>query len=381
MMSIEAMTHKLRMKIGPIPWNDLEDLILGNSYVWRPIRGHIFETWFVRQLESHGYEARRIGGDTGADLKCRRHTLQLKTPTASQTRQGLRIAYSTHRTHGREKGPERYTHEDLFADFLVGQYPNSTDVMICPKSEVPRYKQDNRRLASPVTFAWDNPWKNRFDLIGLNITKLSPLLLNPSSSKMFPKIGKLANLSDKDILLTITAEENFRVLDQNLCGIVREYYFKERAMKEGIKLLPVTSTTRGEVKIDFRLPDGRRIQVKGRTKGLSGPNHVGVEVKGSHGRIPQRLYRVDAFDLLVVALDQRVVPACYRSATVDPDGYNFVVIPVENLPLHPRSAEWGQKRLKGEYTFRFDTYVINDFSLLRTSKRRTPNLLDYMEAA
>ena len=60
------------------------------------------------------------------------------------------------------------------------------------------------------------------------------------------------------------------------------------AKKNNIVLDPPSGSD--EIKIDF-WSNGKRIQVKGRTKSICSEDKIGVEVKGSHGRIPQRLYK------------------------------------------------------------------------------------------
>ena len=124
---------------------------------------------------------------------------------------------------------------------------------------------------------------------------------------------------------------------------------------------------RDKYKIDFITQTNKKIQLKGVTKSITKLPLVGVEVKGSHGRIPQRLYRVGDFDYLVVALDPYIskqIRDLTKNSNIAPD-YNFIVIPADAIPLHERSAEWHRSYYKDIFKFDIRKVKFNDFSLLK----------------
>lgn len=368
----------LHEKVGYIPWDILEEFILNRQHILRPIVGHCFETWFDILMRINGHKIESVGGDDVVDQILEGKTLQLKTIYKNGSREGERVAYSLHKTHGIEKRPYNLYKPEDFADFLIGLHPN-WKIIICPRERIPLNRDYPRRgwgeyLADPVYFDWNTEWINRFDFLKVKIQKYPAY--NPKLNKIFPRLGEITRLSDIDIVKTLLKPENFRVLNQNIQGTIREWHFYEYAKKQGIQLYEPDSNSesRIRIKVDFVLPDGRLIQVKGRTKSLCRGDIIGVEVKGSHGRIPQRLYKREDFHLLVVVIDPgSILKEFAKAHGVDPDKYNYYVIPVEDLRSHERSEEWGEEYLKDIFRFRLSDYKINDFSLLRnkvTIKRK-----------
>jgi hypothetical protein len=47
-------------------------------------------------------------------------------------------------------------------------------------------------------------------------------------------------LADSEILDTILAPENFRVLEQNMRGTIREWYFEKYARENGLELINIS---------------------------------------------------------------------------------------------------------------------------------------------
>jgi len=218
-------------------------------------------------------------------------------------------------------------------------------------------------LADPAVFKWNSQWLNRYDLLGIDYKKIKNTNFSKNNKK-FPKIGKITKLSDDDIIATILKPSNFRILEQNLLGSIREWHFEKIAKKKKIKFRQASGPN--EIKIDYVLNNGKTIQVKGRTKSLCNDDIIGVEVKGSHRRIPQRLYKKGAFNFLVVVLDPNVVDNKYYPSSINPTEFNCVVIPSADLPIHPRSKEWGDYYYKDIYKFKINKYQINDLSLLKS---------------
>jgi len=240
---MESKIKILREKIGDIPWVDLEDFILENQHIWRPVKGHCFETWFDKVLKKWGYQIESIGGDDVVDRIFKSKTLQLKTVYKNGTIEGKRIAVALHKTHGREKRPYNLYKTDSFADFLVLLHP-SKGVVICPKEKIPLNGKYPRRqwpeyLADPAYFDWNTEWLNRFDLLGINKSYEDiPIFDDYKSNKIFKKIGKETQLTDEEVIDTLLAPENFRVLEQNIRGSIREWYFEQFASKKELALIP-----------------------------------------------------------------------------------------------------------------------------------------------
>src|SRR4030042_630246 len=366
----ESLIKELSKHVGKISYGVLEDFILNTSSVYRPVAVHCFETWFENLMKMLGVKVERVGGDDVVDMKMNGKTLQLKTPYSNGTKDGKKVAFSLHKTHGLEKRPHNLYKPENFADFLVGKHPNGS-IIICPRDKIPTNKDYPKRewkeyLADPAHFDWSNEWINRFDLLGVK-EKVEITKLKHDENILFKKLGKIVDLSDEDIVKTLLMPENFRVLEQNLKGTIREWYFFVAAKEKGIVLIEPgkDNTTRARIKVDFFLKDGRKLQVKGRTKSLCKNGIIGVEVKGSHGRIPQRLYKRKDFDILAVVLDPGVISS-KNIKNAKEDDYNFCIIPVKNIPSHKSSKKWGDDYLKDVFYFKPEDYVINDFSLLKS---------------
>ena len=361
LIKVPELCSKLNRKLGNVPWKVIELIILSTSHVWRPVKGHCFETWFERVMESAGIDSEYTGGDSMTDMVIhidgKDIQLQLKTFTTASTKHNKKISYELHKTHGKEKRPfNLYLRED-FPDFLIGQHPDG--FVICKNEDLPAHPKYPERLKSSVSFEWIEKL-NDYEALGLP----KNIRLPDFSWKNieFPAIGKETKLSDYDILDTLMRKENFRVLEQNLVGTIREWHFIQIAMSENILLRK--SDPNKEIKFDFILTNGKKLQVKGRTKSISKDSMPCVEVKGSHGRIPQRLYKKKSFDYLVIVLDSFVIPKQYLPNGVDNSKFNCVIIPESHLPIHPRSIEWDSEYYKDIFCFEFNEYEINQLGLL-----------------
>ena len=359
---VPDMCFTLNEKFGNVPWNVIEFIILNNSSVWRPMRGHCFETWFVRLLEMVCIRADYAGGDSMTDLVMsvdgREVALQLKTPSAALVKEGIQIGYDLHKTHGRERMPDNLYDVAAFPDFLVGQHPNG--VLICSRDELPRHPAYPGKLKNTVVFRWDEK-TNDFESLGIRSEVRFPDF--SWNNKEFPIIGRHTKLSDYDILKTMMREENFRLLNQNLMGNIREWHFIQLALSENILLKKAEGGR--DIKIDFTLTDGRTIQVKGATKRISKPDRPCIEVKGSHGRIPQRLYKKGSFSFLAVVLDPFEIPEEYLPTGMERKSFNCVIFPEDKLPLHMRSGEWDAPRYKDIFCFQFEDVDVGSLDLLK----------------
>ena len=228
---------------------------------------------------------------------------------------------------------------------------------MCKKDKLESHKKYLDRLNSIVRFDWKERL-NDYDTLGLpENMRLSDFSWK---NKEFPLIGKATKLSDYDILDTLRRPENFRLMKQNLLGMIREWHFIQLMLNKN-KILRKADPN-NEVKIDFVLPNGKKIQVKGITKSISRDGRPCIEVKSSHGRIPQRLYKKNTFDFLVVVLDPFVIPKKYIPHD-SRNKFNCIIIPESHLPIHHRSEEWNTKYYKDVFCFTFDEYVVNQLNL------------------
>ena len=177
-------------------------------------------------------------------------------------------------------------------------------MIICPKKKLKTRGEVSKRLdyphyiSDPLPFAWNTEWLNRYDLIGLLI-KDHPTIVKHSKEeiRLFPQLIDKIGFTDYDILHAILDEKNFRIWLQLIVGSIREFHFEKFAKLHGIKLKPPQGLGgRGNQKVDYVLNSGKRIQVKGLTKGMCDEVYLGCETQCSHGRVPTRLYRRNDFD-------------------------------------------------------------------------------------
>ncbi|MCM1564737.1 MAG: hypothetical protein NC238_02035 [Dehalobacter sp.] len=348
--------------LGNLPWNNIDALFVENDAVRRTLIGYCFETSFKKLMSANGYDSKPGSGDDIVDLIVNGHTLQLKTQHLRETIEGVQIGYRFHKTHGKERFPDALYTPGEFADFLVGLCPDK-NIIICPKDALQIHQDYPDRFQDPQRFTWENEWINRFDLIDVDVrTQLADLT---HDNALLPRTGEMVSLSDIEIINTILEPANFRLYRQNIKGALREIVCKQELERRDITLLPPgvsTFSCHSKVKVDGYLPDGRSVQIKGITQRISNGKKLGVEIKGSHGRIPKRLYTPDAFDLLIVVID----PGSIKNGPtgIDPDAFNYYIIETNDLPHHERSAEWGEPRLKDIFKFDCGQVTLNNFDIL-----------------
>lgn len=351
-------------------------------HVLRSLRGHAFEVWFDDLMQLSGYDCKKQGGDDVADRILNGHSLQLKTPYWTETEEGKQVAFRMHKTHGREKYPEALYRPSEFADYLVGMHPDrAKGVVICPADELQTRAKVNPNLpwseyiSDPVPFEWDTPWLNRWDLLGVENSKL--VQPQTESSKVLPKTSKETGFSDIEVIRAIVSKENFRVWQQLIVGSVREYHFEEYVKTQGISLeKPVSSDMRGKragarrVKIDYVYvgSGGRvRIQVKGLTRGMCDGNTLGVETQGSHSRKPTRFYLRTDFEVLAVVIDPGMIPPeTAKKLGVNHEDYNFLFKKMSDLELHEQWKEWGGPYIKPRLYFDVSKERLDNIKLLTT---------------
>ena len=368
LLELKGRLKQIRVTLG-----ELDNFLATKAHIYRSLRGHCFEVWFDRVISGAGYKITKVGGDTVYDRRLNGKTLQLKT---FYIRGSLEISgvvqYRMHKTHGSEKYPDALYLPKEFADFFVGLHPNG-HVIICPRNKMPTRGDVNPKLEFPkhiadsTPFPWDTEWLDRYDLLGVKF-KGKPPVVSSTKGSLFPKLVKVIGFSDYEIVKALFSPENFRMWQQLIVGSIREFHFEKFVTRLDIELFPpgVLNSTRTNNKVDYVLGNKKRIQVKGITKSLCHGDRIGCETFGSHSHIPTRLYKRSDFDILAVVIDPGFIPeATAKKLGINANDYNFALFRIGQLPLHPRSKEWGDDYIVPRFTFDARTTTFNDPRLLR----------------
>ena len=364
-----------KIKVTP---EEFDEFLVGHPHIYRSIRGHAFEVWFDREMEERGYTTENAGGDSVIDRKLNGKTLQLKTPYWKSTKEGATVGYRMHKTHGAEVYPDALYKKEEFADFLIAMHP-TLGVIVCPKQHLMTRSQVNpkllygERIADPLLFSWENEWLNKYSLLGVDINDYPKIReRSKEEAKYLPKLISKIGFTDYDIIKALLDPSNFRIWNQLIQGSIREFHFEKIAQKINLKLFPPKGLGgRENQKVDYVTKKSLKIQVKGLTKGLCKNGLLGCETQCSHSRQPIRLYKRTDFDVLVVVIDPNTIdPKIALDKGINVDDYNFLVIPMNELPKHPRSEEWGEERIKASIVFDPAQKDLNKFELLFKSPIR-----------
>ena len=215
-------------------------------------------------------------------------------------------------------------------------------IIIIPKENIPESKSYPGHLADPVKFKWENEWINRWDLLGYDEFKGKSLQRTEVPEQgIFKKISKTL-LTDEEILMTWLEPENFRMIDMNLRGNLREPILTDIFKDKGVILENPEATYSKYDRISK--PGGKRIQIKGPSKHLTdlSKNIIGAEVMGTHGRNANRRYNESDFDYFGFVIDPADV--LYNQDVMNDKEYHFCLIPVTALPLHYKMKSGEQKK-------------------------------------
>lgn len=371
---LKVLCHALQ--VSP----QLLDLIIhANSPVMRTVKGHAFESYFGKLMDSIGVNVDIVGGDDAIDCRVNGLTLQLKTPHAAGTSE-QKVSYKTHKTHGPKSELEsmEYYHDVRhFADYLVGLISyDPLNIIILEQSELPRHPDDKNKIRSPFTIDWQNhPGLNAWHRLGIQ-NGPSTDELTPSDYEKLPLTSIKIGMSTDIILNTILSEENFRIWDMSIRGFAREEVFKAQLMLRKIGVhSPSISGKRRADKADFTIKtkiDGhyKFFQMKGVSTNnciISGSNSIVVtETRLTRGRqndhpTQSRLYLSTDFDYLIIGLDPSLSAAYQKEIGVDAPNFDwqFYCIPTEKLVRHKRFP----RRLNGFQSFKYSDlqpYLIDD---------------------
>ncbi|MHA1342084.1 MAG: hypothetical protein ACTSO2_19110 [Promethearchaeota archaeon] len=339
-----------------VPWSLIDEVVISNANILRPVKGHAFEILFdeiVRKyLKCQFFRGPR--GDTDIDRilinkSGNKITMQLKTCAVSTIKENIKFGVSLHKTHGLEKRPRNLypikwpcplcPHDgEEFPDFLIILHPKN-GILIVPKDRIPESKTYRGHYADPAMFDWDSEFLNRWDLLGFDefLGKSLERRSVPPQKKL-PKIAQIVKLTDEEIVQMWLMPENFRTLEMNLKGNLRE-----PALANWLRENNISATIPTKIaypKYDIITKNGTRIQIKGISRGLCNldKNIIGVEVMGSHRQGPERMYSDGDFDFLGLVIDPPYIP---NNINLDREKYHFCLISLSELPLHYKNEEWG----------------------------------------
>lgn len=326
-----------------IDWAIIEYIVQKDANIFRPIKGVCFEEHFKKTLRKRfpDIDIKDGEGDSDVDLYVNGFKLQLKTPAKAPTIENRFVGVALHKTHGLEKRPNNlYKISAKTFDFLVLQHPVS-GIFIIPYDEITEHNSWPGYLDDPAKIPWESPWLNNWKLIGLNdIVGISIDDRIPPKNSVLPFLSKETCLEDYEIIETLCKPEYFRAAVMGLKGNIKEYWFEEYLKKMGYKITPPIGPY---PKYDLAIEDTSGIKKKVQTKGTSknmcdiNKNTIGVEVMGTHGRFPSRGYKKDMIDYVAVIISSKQLPKIKLST-----GPHFILIPVEDLPLHYKIGKGGE---------------------------------------
>ena len=348
--------NELFRRIGVVvPFKLIDEVIISEANIMRTVRGHAFELHIdeVARKHLHVKLTPGPGGDTDIDrilhAKNKEIEIQIKTCAKASIVDNVRFGVSLHKTHGEERRPNNLypvkwpcpycAHEGAaFPEFLVIQHPKK-GILIVPKNKIPEHNVHRGHYADPAYFDWNSQWMDRWDLLGFPAFKGKSLERRsiPKQTK-FPKTCNMIYLTDDELVEMLLMPENFRILEMNLKGNLREPACEDWLATHGIK----THKPKGVAypKYDRITANKSKIQIKGPSKGLCDTQRkmIGVEVMGSHGQGVSRVYSEQDFDYLGFVIDPQVIPS---GVNLNKVYYHFCFIPTSDLPLHHKNREWG----------------------------------------
>lgn len=333
------------LKMPPVVF---DMMLASRPEVARTLKGHAFEGYFDKLMAVNGYVSTEVGGDDAIDRVVNRHSLQLKTPTVKGSSEKV-VAYKTHNTHGAKsevEGMDYYKRAADFADYLVGLVSyDPCRILVLRKDELPRHPKSHKLIKSPFSVEWaSHPGLNAFSRIGVSLTK--PYQATPvAGAECLPLTSALLGINSDAILTAILNRNNFRIWDMNIRGFARQAMFEVFAHKHKIEHSePSRKSARGD-KADYVVTIANRkrlAQVKGVSQGKCAFDRddpiLVVETMLTRGRMndhptQSRLYRVDDFEVLIVAVDPVIVTTCRRLADGEGD-WEFYFVPTSTLKTH-----------------------------------------------
>ena len=354
MLMNEDLINQFYKRLGVfVDFDIIDTLVMKDANILRPVIGHAFE-YLIADIVTNILGGKVIdrGGDTDIDLEIvdkqgNSYTTQIKTLRTAGIRPGIQFDINLHKTHGLEQRPNNLypiiwpcpicNHEgEEFPNFLI--IPHPTDgILIIPKNSIPENPSYPGHFADPAVFPWNSEWLNRWDLLGFPEYRGQRLeRQNVATQPILNNICQKVKLTYEELLRTWLKPSNFRMIDMNLKGNLREPALESFLNKKGFFTTPPTGAY---PKYDLMCKN-IKIQIKGTSKSKTNPvnNTLGVEVMGTHGNGAIRRYSVNDFDYLGIVIE----PSCLNDhLPLSKDTYHFCLVSVHDLPLHYRNGyEW-----------------------------------------
>lgn len=332
-----------------ISFEDIDNLLISDQNILRPLRGLAFE-YLVDDIFLNHFKVKLHPGSGDSDIdrffysEKKKISIQIKTPVIGLTKENKSVSFALHKTHGLEKKPQNLypiefpcpicEHDgESFSDFLIAKHPTE-GVYVIPKNSISENKKYPGHFADPFVLDWKDEKLNKWSELGFsNFDNQNLLRSEVKKQKKFKKVSKLINLTDDEIISLFLKPENFRLFRMNLLGNLREPALKKFLFSSKIKFedpkisYPPYDVTVKDIKI----------QIKGVSQHLCKDNVIGTEVMGTHGKNAIRRYSKNDFDYLCLVLDPRYLK---KFGQTDNE-YKFIFIKSEDLPDHPRNEEWG----------------------------------------
>ncbi len=332
--SLKAKFERI-IEFNGIDWKIIEYIVQKNTNILRPIKGVLFEEYFKKILRKKfsNIDIKDGEGDSDIDLYVNGHKLQLKTSAKGPTVENRFVGVALHKTHGLEKRPHNlYKISAKTFDFLVLQHPTS-GIFIIPYEEIEEHNSWPGYLIDPAKIPWNSARLNNWKLIGLNeIDGISIDDRMPPQKSELPFLSKETFLEDFEIIETLCKPEHFRATVMGLKGNIKEYWFEMYLKKFGYKITsPIGPYSKYDLTLEDKFGVKKRIQTKGTSKNMCDleKNIIGVEIMGTHGRFPNRGYKKDVIDYVAVIISSHQLSKANLKS-----GLHFIIIPVEDLPLH-----------------------------------------------
>jgi|APSaa5957512535_1039671.scaffolds.fasta_scaffold22156_2 hypothetical protein len=348
------------IEINSVPWNVIDEIACSDPNILRPIKGVCFETLFKKIIRDNFQikELKSGKGDSDVDIYLNSFRLQLKTIDKGSTIKNVSVGVALHKTHGNERRPYNlYSKSGKTFDFLIVFHPTN-GILIVPYENIPENNNWDGYLGDPVTFKWNSKWLNRWDLLILPKDSRGKLLDHriPIFNSDLPNLSKITFLEDFEIIETLCEKEYFRAAVMGLKGNIKDEWFYNFLKHKGFK---VSRPDGSYSKYDILLKSNTKeilIQVKGTSKNMcnSATGSIGVEVMGTHGQFPRRGYKKSHFDYLAVIISEKQIVH-----PINKDGLHFIIIPMEDLPLHYLIGKGDNNKVDG---FRNNKWNLEEYN-------------------
>ena len=324
------------IEIKNIDWDIVDEVAMSDANILRPIKGIAFEEYLKKIiLERYPNTIITDGiGDSDVDLYVNDKKIQIKTIDKGSTKTDVFVGVALHKTHGDETRPNNlYKKNDPTFDILAVLHPLK-GILLIPYSNIPTHKTWTDHLADPAQIDWNSEWLNKWSIIDPNMIddEILDKRIVPQNS-LIPNLSKETYLEDYEIIEMLCKPQYFRAAVMGLKGNIKEHWFKHKMKSLGLTTIdPTGAYSKFDVIIQNKNSIQNRVQVKGTSKNMCSivDNTIGFEIMGTHGQFPHRGYKKSSIDFVSIIISEDQLPNEYEIE----EGLHFVVISVDDLPLH-----------------------------------------------